>query len=347
MGLPPVSQTWTFSLNNVYTFASVLGATETLMFEFIGVGGFLPSTMGYTVKGSSNGTTGAMDGTNRITSASQWATNANSSTSPISWIVLTDGAGIDWCFSFNSASTDIVRLAHSPGGNYAAAATPTNQPTATDECFDAASGSWVNATASANRVFQFWGSSDKKMFRFAVYRSSALVSFIKGEKFTNALVSPATLSLAVGGGTVGAIKSFYNGSTYITVVGESYAAASSGDVCRTHSNGGDGNVQATIGGEASGGNVGQLGGGSFGSYNSETPTLQGSSGELMYPTQMGSKTSNFDGKLGTTYDQWYVITNANTTPILGDTYGSLQFLAVSTGGGIIVPWDGATTPQVA
>ena len=346
MGLPPVSQTWTYSLNNSYAYVSVIGATGALMFLAAGSGGFLPSTMGYTVKGSSNGTTGAMDGTNRITSASTWGTRANSSASPVSWIVLTDGAGVDWCFAFNSASDDIVRLSHSPGGNYVAAATPTNQPTATDECFDAASGTWVNATTSANRVFQLFGSSDKKMFRFATYRSSALASWIKGEKFTSALVSPATLSLAVGGGTVGAVKSYYNATTFTTAVTVVYSATAVGDLCRVHANGADGNAQATLGGEVPGGAVGNLSG-TFGGFSAEAPALQGGSGELLFQAQMGSKTAGADGKLGTVFDQWYALTNSNTVPVLGDTFGSLQFFAVSTGGGIIVPWDGATSPQVA
>lgn len=317
------------------------------MFAFVGVGGFLPSTMGYTVKGSSNGTTGAMDGTNRITAASAWATQANGASSAISWIVLTDGAGVDWCFSYNSASVDICRLAHSQGGNYVVAGTATFQPTATDEVFDVASGTWINATASAQRVGQFWGSSDKKMFRFAIFRSSVLASYMKGEKFTSGLISPSTFSLAVGGGTVGAIKSYYNGTSFQSTSNTSYSATAYSDLTRAHAAGLDITVQAGNGSETPGGGVGATASGNFGGFNAELPALQGGTGELMFPSQMGCIAPNADGKLGSVIDQWCAITNASNIPVLGDTYGSLQFFAVSTGGGIIVPWNGSTTPQVA
>ena len=349
VGLPPVSQTWTFSLNNVYTFTSVIGATGDLMFLFAGVGGFLPSTMGYTVKGSCDGTTGAMDGVNRITSAAQWGTRSNGAGGAQSWIVLTDGAGIDWCFSFNSSSDDIVRLAHSQGGNYVAAGTPSQQPTAIDECFDAASGTWVNSTASANRVFQFWGGSDKKIFRLAVYRSSVLAAYIKGEKFTSGILAPTTFSEAVGGGTVAAIKSYYNGTTLTGGSGSTfvqYAVANAGDACRAHVFGIDANVLATVGGLVPGGHSGPLPSGNFGPFAVEQPALQGGTGELMFPHQIGSTTGNVDGKLGSLFDSWFAITNSSSVPALGDTFGTLQFFVVGSGGHI-VPWDGATTPQVA
>ncbi len=345
MGLPPVSQTWTYSLNNLHTFDTTIGTTGALMFALAGSGGFLPSTMGYTVKGSSNGTTAAMDGTNRILSASNWATRSTVAAGAMSWIVLTDGAGIDWCFSFFSASDDIVRLAHSPGGNYVAAATATQQPTATDECFDVASGTWVGTDLTHRRIYDFWASSDKKIFRFATFFNTTLASFIKGEKFTTALVSPATHTLANGGGTQGAIKSYYNGNNSNTTVNNTYQATLCSDLCRVHAAGQDINSQATIGGVMPGGGTGYESG-SIGSFNVDTPALQGGNGELLFPSQLGANTISADGKLGTVFDQWYTIGVNNATPSLGDTYGTLQFFVVSMGGGIIVPLDGVTTPIV-
>jgi hypothetical protein len=342
MALPTVTQTWTTSFNNRYTFVSVLGAMQSYM---LSLKNFLKTTMGFTVKGSCSAGTGAMDGVDRWTVATDVAPRNNGAAGSQAWFVLTDGAGVNWCFSFNSASDDIFRLAHSTGGNYVAAGTANQQPTATDECFDAASGSWVNATASADRVWHMWGSSDKKMWRSAVMRSSALVMYQAGEKFTSALVSPATFTLGIGGGTVGAIKSFYNGTTFNSNFNATYAPSTLGDLCRVHTNQ-DINATASIGGEMPGGSVGSLASSAV-LFNAELPLLQGATGELMFPAQMGSRLANADGKLGSKIDSWYVLTNSTTVPGLVDTFGTLQFVVVQIGGAIILPGDGVTTPVAA
>jgi hypothetical protein len=333
MGMPTVTQTWTISANNRYTFVSVLGAMGNFVLQ---LKNFLKTTMGYTVKGSSDGTTAAMDGTDRWSTAANAQTRNNGAAGAMSWFVLTDGAGVDWCLSFNSASDDIYRLAHSTGGNYVAAGTATQQPTATDECFDAASGTWVNATASADRLFDFWGSSDKKMWRACVLRSSAIVSVHAGEKFISSLVSPATLSLATGGGTAGAIK------TYLSAVGQAnciswsangvYAATSRAELSRVHTDS-DRNVLGYMSGEA-------MAGTGNNTFAAETPTLQGSTGELVYPVSIWSRTANVDGKLGTKYDWWFAITNSTTVPALADTFSSSAYIVL--GSGAILPWDGSS-----
>lgn len=339
MSLPTVTQTWSYSFNNRFTYGSSSTITNLMgafMFSLIGVGGFLPSTMGYTVKGSSNGSTGAMDGTNRITSAAAWATSANSSSAAIAWIVLTDGAGVDWCFSYNTASTDICRLSHSQGGNYIAAATATFQPTATDECFDAASGTWVNSTTSDDRVWHFWGGSDKKMWRSTVYRQGVLAGMLSAEKFTSALTSPATFTEAVGSGTVGAVKGYITTGTRSGWMAL-YGASSPGALGRVHANGADVNAQGFMGGElpAAAANV----------WNQERPALQGALGDTIFPTQLYAQTANADGKFGSLIDHWYVVTNSTAVPAAGDVFGSLQFFCV-TGGGPLLPSDGATTVLV-
>jgi hypothetical protein len=339
MSLPTVTQTWTYSFNNryVYTGSSTLITTMgALLFSWVGVGGFLTTTMGYTVKGSCDGTTGAMDGVNRITAANKWATRATIAGAAQSWIVLTDGAGIDWLFTYQSVADDVSRLSHSQGGVYIAAGTPAQQPTATDECFDTQSGSWINGNISADRVWHFWGSSDKKMFRMAIYRTGVLASFIKGEKFTGALVAPATFTLAVGGGTVAALKSFYSGSSVSSNNMVGYVANAAGDVCRLHTSV-DANCKAGNGGELIGGMAGLSA-----LMNNERPLLQGGVGILLFPTQTGSIQASTDGKLGSLFDQWYSISNSATTPAVGDVFGNLQFYTVTPG--IILPLDGVTTP---
>ncbi len=335
MGYPVVTQTWTISYNNRYTFATVIGAMGSFI---VSLKNFLKTTMGYTVKGSCDGTTGAMDGVDRLTSASNWATRFNGAAGAQSWLVLTDGAGIDWCWSYNSASDDIVRLAHSQGGKYVAAATANQQPTAVDECFDAASGTWVNSTASADRVWTMWGSLDKKMWRAGIYRSGAMVSFTAGEKFISTLISPATFTLANGGGTVAAIKSYYNENT--SSFNRQYSASLFGDLCRVHTNQ-DVNCQATFGGEMPGTGVGRAGsGGAVQNWFSASPALQGGTGEPMFPTTLASTTSAADGVLGVKYDHWYTFSGDGVL----DTLGSLSFVCAQPGAGIILPGDGVTTP---
>ena len=338
MGLPTVTQTWTISPNNRYVFSTVIGATGSLIFSLTQ---FLLNTMGYTCKGSSNGTTAAMDGVNRITSSSTWATRNNGSAGAQSWIVVTDGNGIDWCFSYNSASDDIVRLAHSQGGNYVAAGTTTNQPTAVDEAFDVGSGSWVNATASADRVWHLWATTDKKMFRFSVYRQSVCISYICGEKLNDTLVSPATFSLTTGGGTKGAIKSFFNSFISIWIGSTIDYTSSFGDISRVHANGIDTNSLCCRGLEVL---ARQASGGAL--YQNEKPQLQGGTGELFWPINTGRAAANPDGKLGNIIDAWATPTNNASIPGPGETFGNLQFIAVG-GSLIVVPWDGTTIPVIA
>lgn len=344
MGLPSLAKSHTVSPNNRYTFATVLGGTGDLMFKLAGSTGFLTSTMGFTCKGSCDGTTGAMDGVNRITAANKWATRNNGAAGAMSWIVLTDGAGVDWCFSFNAASDDIVRLAHSTAGLYVAAGTPAQQPTATDECFDAASGSWTNATASIDRLWNFTATTDKKCFRIFTLRNSALIAIIAGEEFTSSLVSPATLTLTTGGGSKAAVKSFVTTTNLNTQVNTSYAASSTAEVARVHAAGADVNVLATMGIECPGGGVGPRGG-TVALFNAEKPALQGGNGELLFPAQMGAVGLNYDGKLGTKIDWWIAMTNSASVPALGDPFGSNQFVAF--GAGAIIPWDGATALTTA
>lgn len=361
MGLPTVTQTWTMSFNNRYIWSTATSTNVAEMgafaFSLFGVGGFLTSTMGYTVKGSSNGVTGAMDGTNRITSASTWATRANSSSSAICWIVLTDGAGINWCFSYNSSSDGTLRLAHSPGGNYVAASTATFQPTATDECFDSATSDWLTTGASGTRfdqLWHFWSTSDKKMFRIvtcsqtnAAVETSNFGNYICGEKFTSALVSPATFTLATGGGTVGAIKGYYQGcngstarsfflSSYFNVA---YGASSAGDICRVNNGSADGNAKVTIGGEIPGSSQTLL---NSGPWNAVYPALQGRTGYTIFPAVMAGVVASFDGKLGARLDHWYLLNNTN--PAFGTMLGNMQFWCIYPG--LVITGDGATVMEV-
>jgi hypothetical protein len=183
------------------------------------------------------------------------------------------------------------------------------------------------------------------MFRVAVFRSSAIVSYFGIEKLTSALVSPATWTLTTGGGTAVVYGFFHNvagvntvGGPGATVSGSQGGAGYLGAVARVHTNA-DNTITVQGGGESVGLATGQV-------FPVEKPELQGATGELMFPLQKYSLTTNASGKLGTLIDWWYVITSSlTTTPALADTYGTLQYVAL--GPAAIWPWDGSTTPVIA
>jgi len=297
--------------------------------------------MGYTVKGSCDGTTGAMDATDRWSTAANAGTRFNGAGGAQSWFVLTDGNSMDICFSYNAASDDIYRIAYSPGGNYVAAGTANQQPTATDEVFDAASGTWVNSTTSADRVWHMWGSADKKMTRILICRQGSFVSALGVEKLTSTLVAPATFTLANGNGTAAAYKFFYvaagfNYALNNCVIAGYTAATVGGGVSRVHTSA---DFTITCGGSAE-----QIYTGRSDSTPTsvERPELQGMQGLLIVPIGLASITTNAQGKLGNRIDWWAAYAGSLTVPVLGDTFGNLQFVAL--GPLTMWPWDGITQP---
>lgn len=298
--------------------------------------------MGFTVKGSCDGSTGAMDGVDRWSTASNIGTRFNGAGGSLSWMVLTDGQSADHCFSYNASSDDIFRLAYSPGGNYVAAGTPAQQPTATDEVFDTANASWVSATTSADRVWQLWCSSDKKMWRAVVSRQGALISAIGVEKITSALIAPATFSLAVGNGTAAMYKFYYPAAgfnyTLSTGVNAGYSSSTSAPVGRVHTS-----VDVTV--LLGGSNEIPYGGRSdTNSWTTDRPELQGQSGMVIIPTALASQTTNAQGKFGTRIDWWTALGGSTSTPAFGETFGNLNLLAL--GPLTLWSWDGLTIPAI-
>lgn len=327
MTIPAITQSWLISANNRYVFSTVIGATQAAIFS---VKGFLKTTVGLTVKGSCTAGTGAMDGTDRWASAADVTPRNNGSAGSQAWFVLTDGNAADVCLSFNSASDDIFRLAHSPGGLYVAAGTANNQPTATDECPSfTTTASWFNATASGDRIWNLWGTADKKMWRCVVGRLSAFQSLFGLERLTNNVIAPAIFV----GPSIANI--FLNSNASGTTVGSATGSSSTSGGSRTarvHVNGADANVPCGGAGEAF------LGQASSGTFGTERPELQGSAGEILVPLGCASGTTNQSGKLGNHYDWWYAY--SNSLIVFGDVFGNFQLFAA--GDGIILPWDGST-----
>ncbi len=334
MGLPTVTQTWTVSANNRYTFTTVLGAMQNYA---LSLKNFLKTTMGYTVKGSCTAGTGAMDGVDRWSVSTDVTPRATVAAASQAWFVLTDGNGVDFLMAFQGNSDDQFRFSFSPSGVYVAAGTANNQPTATDECLMVASTTIVNSTASLDRVWHMWGSADKKMFRASLFRSSTCISFIGVEKVTSSVLAPATFSPAVWGYCWQTMQlGFFTGSLMSAPGG---AASGQCGVAKVHTNQ-DVFLQLGGGGEM----FGNVGGAAGNFFNVEKPELQGSQGELLIPLTVCSNTAAGQGKLGNRIDWWAAVTNSNAVPANGDTFGTLQFMSI---GQSVLPWDGVTTPVVS
>lgn len=326
MTLPAVTKTWIISPNNRITFVSLV---DTMARYLFGVKAFL-KTNGYTVVGSSDGVTAGMDGpgTDRWDASSDAGIRGTVAAAPQSWIILRDGNGADILITFQGAGVsptgdNIARISFSPGQLFVIAGTPTHQPTATDEQVVTSATDLIQSTASYDRIWYGWVSSDQKFCRFAVARGGAWCGRSWGiENFTHALVAPAAISPVVWGF---AITTTSSGITSGVAVGVSRVTVSAVPFnCVVH-----------FGMEFFANNPNMA--------SAFIPELQ-STGFLVFPLSIASVTANARGKLGNVIDQWVGTNTAGA----GSTYGLLQFIAISgylgNNNSGMWPWDGVTTP---
>lgn len=197
-------------LNQRITFVSLLAT----------MGGYITGitnqaiAKGYTVAGSCNGVTGAMDGVNRCTTAAGFAVRGTVAAAAQSWIVITAANGAQTLFTYQGATDDIARISCSPSGVFVAAGTPSNQPTATDEALGPATQSLIAATTSGDRIFNVWIDSAHNGWRAAIFRSNILVgNLIFCELFDPAFViSPASVAVPV---WCGVLSGGFNGASLL------------------------------------------------------------------------------------------------------------------------------------
>lgn len=346
MGFPTVTKSWVVSGNNRYVFGSS-GSLFACMQAFAwSMKTFMKTGLGYTLKGSSSAGVGAMDGVDRWPSSSSVTPRASGGASPLAWVVLTNGNGVDICMSYNSSSDDVFRFAFSPGGLYVAAATPSNQPTATDEI-----PIWDNSTSMVNnflgpatndRVWHMMGSTDRSMFRCVLFFNSA----------PTCLWGVEQLAPSVAGGAV------FNPPTWgWAYMNSPRIASSTGSLLGTGQcppvNGGGGKARAIS--PSSAPEVLVIGGGGehFGVIAGQTdnvfpvlnPELQGGNGQVWIPvTATSTVSTTLFGRLGVRIDWWASVTNGfSTAPPEMETYNDRAFVSV---GSSIFPWDGRTGPVV-
>ena len=328
MALPTKQKTWVIDPCNRITFSSLVQTMREYLFQ---IKEFLKAN-GYTIKGSCDGTTGAMDTTDRWDSAIKAGVRGANTTTANSWVVLVDGSGCNILLSYVGASDDICRISFSPGGNYVAAGTANQTPTATDERIITSATTVINATASADRLWSGWVSSDAKMCRFTIARSGVWTGQTWGvEIMTPVVVSPAVFSPATWG------FCYNNGNlTVSSVAGANafFSANVKGGVARVTVS--SVAIDITVGG--TGESIADGTGGSVGKFNGVLAELQGGSSYPMARIGCSSGTTGARGKLGNRIDWW---TGRSTGATDGDTYGTLEFIQI---GEIAWPWDGVTTP---
>lgn len=312
MGLPTPAKTWQFAHTTVPALGTGLQDLQRGMRVGI-VNALLGMTGAPSVSGSSDGTTAALDATNRWTGdvALVWATSGT----PHSWIVLRFSTLYYLLIDLNSGSSASISAYLSFAG-FTGGST-TNRPTATDEAqiigTGGSPGGWVNSGADAQRVWHVMMPTDSSGVRVLMYTGNVQESFWLFGKAVNT-VSGWThpiygvihfSSLLDGFGTY---SNLFNAAN-VTAVGPT-TPMSMFVTSEATSSGALGSVQTT---------VNDLDGG----YVIATPGL--------YSTTVGSV-----GRHGQIEDLWW----GSTTPATGDTYpsgGSATFLQA---GDMVFPWDG-------
>jgi hypothetical protein len=194
MTFPQLQKNWTVSPNVRQAFTTLVGVAGWYAYE----NKTRMLAVGWTVKFTSNGTTGpasGVDTTDRITSAATFATRATVAAAPQSWYVLQNADGIQILFAYQAAGVsptgdDIIRISYSQGGLFTLAGTTTHQPTATDEIVMSAATTVINATASLDRVMSIFCANDTTAWRCCLFRNSVLISSISLDKVTR--IAPST-----------------------------------------------------------------------------------------------------------------------------------------------------------
>ena len=126
-----------------------------------------------------DGTTGpanAGDNTQRLTSIAACATRATGTTTAQSWGLYENSDGVQLLISHTGSADGVIRIAYSPGGNYALQGTATYPPTASDEVIISNGNSIVASTASLDRAMTIW--CHDKDWRCAVWRNGSLVRLV-------------------------------------------------------------------------------------------------------------------------------------------------------------------------
>lgn len=329
---PPVAQKiWMISANNRIPFVSL---NDTMGNYLKGVADFLLAS-GYTCKGSSDGTTAAMDGVNRWTTVANASVRGAGTSTANSWMVLTDASGCDILLSYVGATDDVGRISYSPTSNFVVAGTATFTPTSVTELVMTTGVTLINNVASLDRIWHGWVDSTSKMCRFLICRSTALAGTTWGVELISSRVL-RSFSPTVWGFAYTPVNMTWTAGGLLG----SFSLSSRGGQIRV-----DG-VTVNCGGVAE-----YAPAGSATAWSAIKTELQKGVGYTLTPMSIGSTTTDMQGPVGDLYDWWSGRGGGLSVP--GEWFDNLKLIQfgdgsnAAPGSGIVWPWDGATIPQVA
>lgn len=180
MALPTLEKSWNFTVNQATAAgASAVESGQRLVYGIISA----LVASGWTVKGSSDSVSGAMDGVNRIASYASWI-GKNSDSTARSWIVLRQPLNANMELLIEARAPTATnperywRLGFSSGGTYTGGST-TARPTATDELvIGAAAGDAFSISATASHVFHLVQSTDGKSLRLFILSGGLCITTV-------------------------------------------------------------------------------------------------------------------------------------------------------------------------
>ncbi len=332
MTVPTPQKTWTITPNNRAVFTTLNAVMSNVLF---GMKQFLKAH-GYTVRGSSNGSaappanTLITDGVDRWASVTDAATRGANASAAQSWVILTDGSGVDTLIAYQGATDDTAFIAFSTGALWTTAATATFQPTATDSTTIASAQSLIGSSSIiTDRMWFGWVDSEHKLFRFAFASGGSWCGQpCAVEIITSEVAAPTTISGPVWGFSVPSGSTAILNGTAVGVARKIVASVPAGaaSVAVMYSMEWTGLVSNTLG--------------------TVKTELQGAVGYPILPLGIACTFTGYNGKLGVLID-WY---QGRVTAGPGDVYGNKQWIAVSgvngnvTAFGGMWPWDGSTDP---
>lgn len=324
MGLPILHKAWSFSVNNRISYVSLNDVVSRVMF---GIKNYLVGTLGYTVKYSCNGTTGpssSADHTDRWLSAANCTTRFNGSAGAQSFVVLTDGNGVDVLITYNGSADQFFELAMSTGALYLPAGTSNQRPTATDETTVLVPGghsgaSPVNAATSGDRVLHILSRTDKKGFRFWVFRQNVMQTWTGVEDINTSVVGMTWTPTSIGWSTNNSSPT--GASNGHVLVGGS-ASVSQGGTAR---------IQST--------NITLQGGGILFQGSANCAVFGETNVDLeaaapVVPLNVASGQTSLSGKFGDRWDMYFVY---SSTIGQGNTLGAAAWVYFGTA---LHPWNG-------
>ena len=327
MALPTPAKTWVIDPCNSISYTSYLQRTSEVM---LAIKNSILTMSGVTVKGSCNGTTGAMDGTDRWTTSTDVQTRTNSATAAQSWIVLkfANMGGAELLLTYQDSFDYRFGVQFSAGGNFAAAATATHRPTATDYQVmlnpsagtrtPANGGGIAFATSGVAALWTTWLASDGSALYFGIASAAEWWSIVSIQLVSSAVTS-GTFSPAAVCFTLTPSSVFGYGG--MLDIWESAPVTS----CRINSL----SVYGFFGTEAAKTGIAPA-------LYTAIAELQGS-GHNMFPVMLWSETPGARGFIGTVTDMWV----GNSTAASGDTYPNDTSRLFVQVGDMILPWDGS------